>query len=553
MLVSVVLGLCDLFPQTGCSKFEIDEALFAIKNPDTIVIHTVNMINISSWLSDASFLSTFPWATLLISSLFLVIALTYHYVTSKYRYWTIRHVNGPAPVPFIGNNYFFTRDIGWHDLDLQQIKKYGKVYGTYQGMTPVLMVADPQILQDVLVRDFSSFSLRHSYFHKIQKQSLIAVNGKRWKEMRMIMSSTFTSGKMKAMHGLIKQSIDNLLHHMDSQIKKGSSDFNNKELYGDLTLGVISKCAFATDANPHQERGKNIFLQNIEDFFRFPRIKLLLFAALPDWMKNKLNFSTIKSKPLEFLAQLSKAILDQRREAGEGSRHVDLLQLMMDAESKSENGPRDMLTDEEIIANIIIVLIAGYDTTANLLTYATYLLALHPGVQKRLREEIVEAVDADGGEIKYETIMGLKYLDAVVNETLRIYPPVIRVVRQAVEDYEFKSLGFKIQKDTKVMIPIYAVHHDEELHPDSFKFNPERFMPENKDKLIPYSFIPFHAGPRNCIGARFALLEVKTAIASILMKYNLTPCAKTSKQLDFSRVTVLLHAKNVIIHYSPRN
>ena len=514
----------------------------------------ISMIStITAWTNEVSFLKTFPSASLILPLLVLIVTAVYYHVSLKYRYWKSRNIDGPSPLPLIGNTYVRSPRVAWHELEMLDVSKYGRAFGVYAGTTPVLVVSDPKILQDILIRDFTTFSYRHPYYHKIQKQSVIAVNGKRWKEMRAIMSPTFTSGKMKAMHHLIKHSVDNLVQHIDSELASGRADFNNKELYGDLTLGVIASCAFATDTNAHQERGNNIFLHNVAEFFNFSVMKLFLFAVLPASLKTRLQFTTVKSKPMKFLVEMSRSILEQRRQTGVSSRYVDLLQLMIDAESKSENGSKDMLTDEEIIANTIIMLVAGYDTTATLLTYATYCLALHPKVQQKLRSEIEEAVIGDGGEIKYDTVMGLKYLDAVVNETLRRYPPVPRIEREATEDYELKTLGINLKKGTKIRIPIYAIHHQEEFFPDPYKFDPDRFMPENKDKLMPYTFLPFNTGPRNCIGSRFALLEAKTTLAAILLKYDLTRSSETAVPLDMSIATALLHSKEVIIRYSARN
>ena len=508
----------------------------------------IGMIN--AWTSDVSFFNSFPTATLSITVIAVCAAALYSFFSVKYRYWKTRGIDGPEPsIPF--GNSLRPKNTPWQDVDMQQIEKHGKVFGIYQGLTPVLLVADPEILKDILVRDFSSFADRVGSFHKIQKQSLISTNGKRWRDQRTIISPTFTSGKMKAMHHLMKSAISNLQQYMDSKMENGSAEFNNKELFGDLTLGVIAICAFATDTNAHQKHGDNIFVKQTKEFFNFNYFKVLISTIIPQFVKKWAEFQINPQEATNFMIHMSRSILEQRKEMGKNNL-VDLLQLMLDAETKSADGHVDKLTDEEIIANIILVLIAGYETTSSLLTYATYSLAVNPEIQDRLRQEIEEAVSADGGEIKYDSIMNLKYLDAVINETLRRYTPVLRIERIATTDYEFKSLGLKISKGMKIQIPIYAVHHQEEFYPDPLKFDPDRFMPENKDKLVPYTFLPFNQGPRNCIGARFALLEAKTALASVLLKYNLNRCPRTAVPLDMTACKFLMNAKEVVVNYSVR-
>lgn len=504
--------------------------------------------NSSSGINGVALVTSSSIASLILTFAVLVIGAAIFYSKQKHRYWQSRKIPGPDPTLFIGNTYAGSRGVGWHELELADVKKYGRVFGVYQGMTPVLVVSDPAILQTLLVRDFHSFPNRQSSYHRIQRQSLLAVNGKRWKDMRMIMSPTFTSGKMKAMHLLIKQSVSDLMEYISSELESGSAEFENKELFGDLTLGVIARCAFATETNAHQKRGENPVIENVMKFVRFSKFRLFLFGVMPDVIKEAIGFSTANPEALDFLVQFSQSIVEQRKEMKSSKHHVDLLQLMIDAESTNADGGKDKLTDEEIIANVLIILLAGYDTTASLLTYSTFCLAQHPEIQEKLRAEIVEAVRADNGEIRYETIMNLKYMDAVVNETLRMFPPIIKVDRRANEDYEIKELGLKINKGVKIRAPIYAIHHEEEFFPDPFKFDPERFMPHNKHNLIPYTFLPFHTGPRNCIGSRFALLEAKTTLASLLMKYQLS--LTTSTPLDMSSTTVVLLSKAVVVRYT---
>ena len=500
----------------------------------------------SAWTSETSFFNTFPSATIWILGIITLTAVIISYYAVKFSYWRSKNIDGPPPTIIFGNSLTIFQP--GHERDVNWIKTYGKVYGFYQGVNPVLSVADPEILKDILVRDFPAFADRQGAYHKIQKHSLISSNGKRWKDQRAIISPTFTSGKLKAMHGLIKHCVMNLTDHIEKNMKDNCAVFDNKTLYGNLTMDVIAKCAFATDTNAHNGSENNVMLKNLFEFFNFNLYKVLLAALLPEFVKKATRLSIVPKDSLEFLVKTSELILEQRKKGG-NQKFNDLLQLMLEAEKTLEDGSIDRLTDVEIIANIILVLIAGYETTGSLLTYCTYSLALNQEVQEKLRNEIREAVEKDSGEIKYDTIMSLKYLDAVINETLRLYPPVVRIERKATTDYYFEKLGYKISKGMKIHIPIYAIHRREEYHPNPDLFNPDRFMPENKDQLVPYTFLPFVLGPRNCIGARFALLEAKTALASVLLKYRVVPDVKTEVPLDFSATLAILKPKSVILKY----
>ena len=177
------------------------------------------------------------------------------------------------------------------------------------------------------------------------------------------------------------------------------------------------------------------------------------------------------------------------------------------------------MTEDEMLAQALIFLLAGYETTASTLTYCTYELALQPKVQDRLCNEVKAALDSNG-EISYQELAKLPLLDAVLSETLRLHSPAIRLARLASTDYKLGDTGITLFKGQQVEIPIYAIHHAEEFYPEPFKFKPDRFMPENRHLIKPYTYLPFGGGPRNCIGMRFALLEAKLGLAHIVTQYK---------------------------------
>ena len=174
-------------------------------------------------------------------------------------------------------------------------------------------------------------------------------------------------------------------------------------------------------------------------------------------------------------------------------------------------------------------------------------------VQERVRGEIRDALaNSKSGELDYDTLNNLPYLDAVINETLRMYPPIALHERQCSEDYIMKvntpQLGnreIKIPKGTGMVVPIWAVHYMEEYYPEPTKFKPERFLPENKDQLVPYTFLAFVAGPRNCVGMRFALLELKLALASLISRYEIKQTPKT--KIEYGPHPMLLTPKEVVV------
>lgn len=178
--------------------------------------------------------------------------------------------------------------------------------------------------------------------------------------------------------------------------------------------------------------------------------------------------------------------------------------------------------DLEILAQSMLFFAVGHETTATLLSSCGFFLALFPELQDRLYEEIHQAFVEDKGDITYEKLLQLQYLDAFVSEALRYFTPTLTFDREASEDVEIEVDGIKllIPKGMGVVIPFHAIHHDPDNYEDPEKFDPERFMPENKHKIKPCTFIPFGSGPRYCLASRFALIEAKLALANLVNKFR---------------------------------
>ncbi|CAG2174194.1 unnamed protein product [Oppiella nova] len=158
----------------------------------------------------------------------------------------------------------------------------------------------------------------------------------------------------------------------------------------------------------------------------------------------------------------------------------------------------------------------------------------------------MSSVDTNG-EIDYDLLSKLSYLDAVVSETLRLHAPSIRVARIASQDYKLGDTGITIKKGQAVSIPTYAIAHLEEFYPNPESFIPERFLPENKPKLVPYTYLPFGGGPRSCVGMRFGLMEAKLGLAHVIRRYQFLKCANTDIPVSLIRNEFLHTPKRVIV------
>ncbi|XP_023052980.1 cytochrome P450 3A43 isoform X4 [Piliocolobus tephrosceles] len=223
---------------------------------------------------------------------------------------------------------------------------------------------------------------------------------------------------------------------------------------------------------------------------------------------------------------------------------VDFFQQMIDSQNSKETKSHKALSDLELVAQSIIIIFAAYDTTSTTLPFIMYELATHPDVQQKLQEEI-DAVLPNKAPVTYDALVQMEYLDIVVNETLRLFPVVSRVTRVCKKDIEIN--GVFIPKGLAVMVPIYALHHDPKYWTEPEKFCPERFSKKNKDNIDPYRYIPFGAGPRNCIGMRFALTNIKLAVIKALQNFSFEPCEETQIPLKLNNLPILQPEKPIVL------
>lgn len=191
------------------------------------------------------------------------------------------------------------------------------------------------------------------------------------------------------------------------------------------------------------------------------------------------------------------------------------------------------LTEEEVIENSAIFLNAGFESSSNILMSTTYELARNPRVQHKLYEEVISIVkDRDGNDITdyYEVLPKLKYMDAVINEVIRLYITSEPLKRLSNSEYTFRKIGLTIDKGTRVEIPTQAINICDEYFPNPTQFTPERFMDREVNQ---YPNLPFGGGPRGCLGKAWALMQLKLCLVEVIRKYRFRSCEKMSQNIEW--------------------
>lgn len=188
----------------------------------------------------------------------------------------------------------------------------------------------------------------------------------------------------------------------------------------------------------------------------------------------------------------------------------------------------------------------GFDTTSTGIMFTIFMLGQHQDIQERVYEEVNCISNDDMNVTDYSA---WKYLDCVIKESLRLYPPVPYISRKVVRETKVGKL--LLAKDTEIAIHIFDIHRDPKHFPDPERFDPDRFIPENTINRHPYAYIPFSAGLRNCIGQRFAMLELKIFIAAIVKHYKIIPVTKR-EDLKFKAGLILRTNHDLLVKFEKR-
>ncbi|XP_063929823.1 probable cytochrome P450 6a23 [Zophobas morio] len=497
----------------------------------------------------ASFIGVFIGCA--IGAITLVIA----YFKWTYQYWSRKNIPqlppeipfGNMPNPFNNKQHICLNSKRCYDEMKAKGWKHG---GIYTVLTPIYFVIDLDYIKNIMVKDFHHFVDRGAYCNEEAdplSAHLFSLAGQRWKNLRAKLTPTFTSGKMKMMFQTLVDCVPNLLTKLESdRVKKVPIDI--KEILACFTTDIIGSCAFGLEFNSFKEEDSTFryYGRKLFQGSKLRMLRLFLITSFPNLAK-KLGVVVFPPDISNFFMKVVKETVDYREKNNQTRK--DFMQLLIDLKNNklsSESGYKhdgNSLTVEEIAAQSFVFFIAGFETSSTTMNFALYELARHQDIQDKLRDEINAVLAKNNGEITYGAIQEMKYMDQVIDETLRKYPPVSRLARICVKDYKIPDQNVVIEKGTAVEIPVYAIHYDKEYYPDPEKFDPERFNEENKSKRHHFTHLPFGEGPRICIGMRFGLMQSKVGLTALLKNYKFTVNKKTMEPLKINPTGGILSAE----------
>lgn len=469
---------------------------------------------------------------------FAVIFLFRHLLRQK---WSVFKQYGiPHDTPSIFRFGHATNMVGKKDVAAYQIEckeKFGKVWGYYLWTEPRIVVHDPEMLREIMIKRFHvDFPNRRNVPPSLAdgvRAGLVFATGNQWKRIRSTLTPAFSSGKIKKMSDIMIRCINKAMEPFTNKQQSGKDEIVFTEFFSELSLDIICATAFGTELHSKETDKRKLTLSQRASLLSdtaSPSLVGLISLLYPS-LGRLLLFGSARRTHMMNINKFCVAVISDRLTSS--NNPVDLMQLMIDAKVSEPSHISDGhkgITGTEIAQNALTMLLAGRNTVSNAMTTLAYNLAMHPDIQTKLQMEI-DAVYKEMGSLDWEAVNQMKYLDMCIAESIRLYCPFARTARQASRDVVIG--GLTIKRNWFVEIPIQALSRDPEFWPDPLQFVPDRF--QDKTAIDPMVFQPFGSGPRVCIGQRFARIEMKLTFSRLLQQYTLVPSSETPKPpLDLS-------------------
>ncbi|XP_061402650.1 cytochrome P450 4p1-like [Musca vetustissima] len=439
-------------------------------------------------------------------------------------------------------------------MNLEEFFDYSRIFAEnlkrnyiqYFLLTPVYNIIDAESAELVLNDSrLLAKGVVYEFLHPFLKTGLLTSTGKKWYTRRRLLTPTFHFNILQHFMDTFKHESKCFVDNLKTLLESGNStgEVSLSDVIPRFTLNNICETALGVrlderlDGDEYREH-----ISKVEEML-VERLKNPLNTF--DFIYN--NFSDGKRylKAMEKLHAFSSGIIEKRRELlgdelqkmnenAEQDLEANIYRkqryAMLDSLLRAEK--QGLIDHAGICEEVDTFMFEGFDTTSMHLIFVLMNFALYPEMQEKCYREIIENISGDLSTVDMSELSNLKYLDCFIKETQRLYPSVPIIIRETISDIVFAD-QLLFPKNTQINIHIYDIHRNPKYYKDPNAFRPERFFSTEAEQRHPFAFIPFSAGQRNCIGQKFAMLEIKTLLVHILKNFRLEPIT-TPESFRFS-------------------
>jgi cytochrome P450 len=410
---------------------------------------------------------------------------------------------GPTGTRVMGVMREFNRDsLGF--IERAQ-REYGDIVWMRFLYVPAMFLYHPNEIEYVLTTNARNFvkamSLRSNFFHRLVGNGLLTSEGEDWKRQRRLTAPAFHRERIAA----YAQTMVGYTARLTTDWREGQVRDMHREMMR-LTLEIVVQCLFSADVSRDVDEVGETLKQLVKPFAAQATVKWIINNRLPT--PQHLNFHRLAQK----IDRVVYRIIAERRASGKDEG--DLLSMLLAA--RDDDGSQ--MTDQQLRDEVMTLFLAGHETTALTLSWTWYLLGKDPEVERKFHAELDEVLA--GREPTMTDLSKLKYTEKILKESMRLYPPAYGLGREVINDCEIG--GYQVPAGTQVFVFQWATQRDARFFEDPSAFKPDRWTAEFEAQLPKYAYFPFGAGPRVCVGASFAMMEMILVLATIGQKYRLS-------------------------------
>ncbi|CAG9827946.1 unnamed protein product [Diabrotica balteata] len=522
-----------------------------------------------------------------------------------YIYWKIsrRHliecadkIPGPDGLPilgnaleFVGTSYDIFRTV------YQKSFEFGKVVKLWVGPKLLIFLTDPRDVEIILSSHVHiDKASEYRFFKPWLGDGLLISTGQKWRAHRKLIAPTFHLNVLKSFIDLFNANSRDVVQKLKKEVGK---EFDCHDYMSEATVEMLLETAMGVSKKTQDQSGYDYALAVMKmcDILHIRHTKIWLrpdlifnftkYAKYQEGLINTIHSLTrkvIKKKRADFEKGIrgstaevpedaktqkyeknvaSKTVveglsygqsaglkddLDVDEDVGEKKR-MAFLDLLIEA---SQNGV--VINDEEIKEQVDTIMFEGHDTTAAGSSFFLSLMGIHQDIQDRVIQEIDDIFGDSDRPATFADTLEMKYLERCMMETLRMYPPVPIIARQLRQDVKLVSGNYTLPTGATIVVATFKIHRDADTYPNPEKFDPDNFLPERSANRHYYSFIPFSAGPRSCVGRKYAMLKLKILLSTILRHYRVKSDLK-EKDFLLQADIILKRAEGFKIRLEPRN
>nr|ARW29619.1 P450 [Corythucha ciliata] len=491
------------------------------------------------------------WTDILLAGCVVLLIIIYKsivYLPPKRTYELMKKLPGPRGLPLIGMGLDLV-SVPQEDLFdfLHKLSLLpGRVTAMWVAGVPVVMLWEPEDLE-VLLKSKENIKKGNEYrFFRIWlNNGLLVSSGEKWHKRRKLLTPSFHFRILESSAECMNRNARLFVEHI-AGMKGEPFDIHN--LVNCCTLDIL--CEAAMGVSLHTMNGENPgYVEAICSFgsATVQRVKNPLYRT--DWMFRLFPLGKKIDEHMKYLHGLSEKIIAERKckksTYYDGSKQA-FLDSLIELQSEDAN-----FTDADIKEEVHTFLTGGQHTLASALGFSIYMFGLHPEIQEVAYKEQRDIFGYSSRDVTAEELPKMKYLEKVIKETLRLFPSVPYMSRKLSQDVILKDETIIPQGANLVMIP-FLIHRNPQAFPDPEVFNPERFTSDKSAERHPFSYIPFSAGPKNCIGQKYAMMELKIVLSTLLRSMKIVSLTDRST-LKYIPSIVLEPSKPLIIKFIQRH